>query len=197
MELPTWVPADEAKPAPDRLLLVQSFVNTRDASLGTDLLAEPGASAQWLRAAGLIGAADAASPDELRMAREAREAIRALITADGTPDGRDIRVLEGAASAARPRLSVSRDGIVQLGAPQPGGIADGLAGLLLIIRDAQRDGTWDRLKACGNPECRWAFYDRSHSRRGTWCDMAACGNVMKNRNLRARRSALGGTPNQG
>jgi predicted RNA-binding Zn ribbon-like protein len=197
MGLPTWVSADEAKPAPARLLLVQSFVNTRDATLGTDLLAEPGAGGQWLRAAGLIGADDAASPDELRAAREAREAIRALISADGAPDNRDIRLLETAASAARPRLSVTPDGIVHLAAQEPGGIADGLTSLLLIIRDAQRDGTWDRLKACGNPECRWAFYDRSHSRRGTWCDMAACGNVMKNRNLRARRSALGATPSQG
>ena len=196
MELPTWVPADETKPAPAGLLLVQSFLNTRDASLGTDLLAEPVAAGEWLRAAGLIGADDAASPDELRVAREAREAIRALITADGAPGNGDILVLETAASAARPRLSVSPAGRVHLAAPRPGGIADGLAGLLLIIRDAQRDGTWDRLKACGNPDCRWAFYDRSHSRRGTWCDMASCGNVIKNRNLRARRSALTATSRQ-
>jgi predicted RNA-binding Zn ribbon-like protein len=40
---------------------------------------------------------------------------------------------------------------------------------------------------CANDECRWAFYDRSHSRRGAWCDMATCGNLIKNRNLRARQ----------
>ena len=69
-----------------------------------------------------------------------------------------------------------------------------LLGLLLVIRDAQRDGTWDRLKICGNHDCRRAFYDRSHSRRGAWCDMASCGNLIKNRNLRARR---GGRPGAG
>jgi len=58
---------------------------------------------------------------------------------------------------------------------------------LLIIRDAQQDGTWARLKACRNRDCRWAFYDRSHTRRGAWCDMAVCGNLIKNRNFRARR----------
>ena len=63
-----------------------------------------------------------------------------------------------------------------------------LARLLLIIRDAQQDGSWARLKACGNSDCHWAFYDRSHSRRGAWCSMASCGNLIKNRNLRARRS---------
>jgi predicted RNA-binding Zn ribbon-like protein len=27
---------------------------------------------------------------------------------------------------------------------------------------APRGGSWQRLKARGNPDCRWAFYDRSH-----------------------------------
>ena len=70
-------------------------------------------------------------------------------------------------------------------------LADGLAGLLLTIRDAQADGSWDRMKLCGNPDCRWAFYDRSHSRQGAWCDMASCGNRLKNRSLRARRAQAG------
>ena len=73
----------------------------------------------------------------------------------------------------------------------PGRLADGLAGLLLTIRDAQADGSWDRMKLCGNPDCRWAFYDRSHSRQGAWCDMASCGNRLKNRSLRARRAQAG------
>ena len=50
------------------------------------------------------------------------------------------------------------------------------------------DGSWGRMKLCGNPDCLWAFYDRSHSRRGAWCEMASCGNKLKNRNLRARRA---------
>ena len=62
-----------------------------------------------------------------------------------------------------------------------------VARLLLIVRDAQRDGTWERLKVCSRDECRWAYYDRSHSRRGRWCDMAACGNRVKNQALRSRR----------
>ena len=70
-------------------------------------------------------------------------------------------------------------------------LADGLARLLLTIRDAQADGSWDRMKLCGNPDCLWAFYDRSHSRQGAWCDMASCGNRLKNRSLRARRAQVG------
>jgi predicted RNA-binding Zn ribbon-like protein len=83
-------------------------------------------------------------------------------------------------------------GQVTLGLAPHGQLTDGLAWLLLIVRDAQADGSWDRLKTCTNPECLWAFFDRSHSRRGQWCDMASCGNVIKNRNLRARRASHAG-----
>jgi predicted RNA-binding Zn ribbon-like protein len=92
------------------------------------------------------------------------------------------------AQSARLQLAVGPAGQVELGASQRGRLADGLLRLLLIIRDGQQDGTWPRLKVCRNDECQWAFYDRSNSRRGAWCDMAVCGNVIKNRNLRARRS---------
>ena len=104
----------------------------------------------------------------------------------------ELRPLEQITSEAAPRLEVTADCQVELecseGAQR---LADGLAGLLLTIRDAQADGSWDRMKLCGNPDCLWAFYDRSHSRQGAWCDMASCGNRLKNRNLRARRAQAG------
>jgi predicted RNA-binding Zn ribbon-like protein len=59
--------------------------------------------------------------------------------------------------------------------------------MLLAARDAQADGSWSRLKACGNDECGWAFFDRSRNRQGSWCDMAVCGNRLKNRSFRARQ----------
>jgi predicted RNA-binding Zn ribbon-like protein len=65
-------------------------------------------------------------------------------------------------------------------------VPDRLGRLLLIVRDAQRDGTWAMLKACANDECRWAFYDKSRNHGGTWCDMSTCGNKLKNRAFRAR-----------
>ena len=58
--------------------------------------------------------------------------------------------------------------------------------MLLVVRDAQLLGTWRRLKACRDPQCRWAFYDRSHSQQGAWCEMRVCGNRAKNRRFRQR-----------
>jgi predicted RNA-binding Zn ribbon-like protein len=188
-------PVHEEKPAPEPLLTVQTFVNTRDLEYGTDLLADAETGNQWLRQAGLLGPGGTADEAELRAARELRESIRSILGHNGrgpAPSASDLGPLEAAARASRPRLTIGPDGQVALGADDGGRLADGLLGLLLIIRDAQRDGIWSRLKICGNPDCMYAFYDRSHSRRGAWCDMASCGNLIKNRNLRARRGSQSG-----
>ncbi len=192
MTLPAWVPADERKPAPEPLLLVQAFVNTRNLDTGTDLLADAGTGNEWLHQSGLLGPEATAGAGDLRSAREARESIRTLIALRGrAPADDDLRPLQGLTRSSRPRLTVDPAGRVQLDSGSGGRLGDGLIRLLLIIRDAQRDGTWARLKVCGNSDCGWAFYDRSHSRRGAWCDMASCGNLIKNRNLRARRGRQG------
>ena len=144
------------------------------------------------RGRGRPGQADPDFTTDLQLARDVRESLRAMIAnhTGGQPlTEAELRPLEQVTSQARPRLEVTADGQVRLGTrTSPKRLADGLAGLLLSIRDAQADGSWDRLKLCSNPDCLWAFYDRSHSRRGAWCEMASCGNRLKNRNLRARRA---------
>ncbi len=190
MTVPSWVPAQEIKPAPMPLLLVQSFVNTWDGDDGSDLLLDPTAARDWLTDAGLWSAERAPDPAELHLARGVREGIRAMLVANAggpRPGPGDLQPLQAVARACRPSLQVGPGGQVSL-SPGPGGRPDaGLLTLLLAIRDTQRNGTWQRLKACGNPDCRWAFYDRSHSRAGAWCDMATCGNRIKNRRLRQRQ----------
>ncbi len=189
MTLPTWVPEVETKPAPMPLLVVQSFVNTWEGDSGLDLLADPVAGPRWLEEAGL-----ACGPDvDLAQAREVRENVRALLVQNSggpAPVPGDLRALRALADRAHLRAVVLDGGDVDL-RPDEGKLPSMVATLLLIIRDAQRDGTWGRLKACRNSDCRWAYYDRSHAGRGAWCDMAVCGNRIKNRNLRSRRSADG------
>jgi predicted RNA-binding Zn ribbon-like protein len=190
MTAPSWVPSQEAKPAPMPLLLVQSFVNTWDGDHGSDLLLDPAAARGWLTAAGLWNADRPPEPAELDLARRIRESIRALLVANAggpQPAPGDLQAIQDAAQASRPALQIGPDGQVTLQAEPAGPLQATLVILLLAIRDAQRDGTWQRLKACGNPDCRWAFYDRSHSRAGAWCDMATCGNRIKNRRLRQRQ----------
>jgi predicted RNA-binding Zn ribbon-like protein len=188
--LPSWVQSEEDKPAPMPLLLVQAFVNTFDVAEDTDLFRHSDTATPWLQEAGIIGPGVTVAPRDLSMLRAVREGIRALVAANGggpAPQPDDLAPLEALARSRPARVIVEPTGHLRLGPRPDGQVADALLGLLLVIRDAQHDGTWPRLKTCGNPDCRWAFFDRSHSRRGTWCDMASCGNLIKNRNLRARR----------
>ena len=93
MALPSWVPDDETKPAPMPLLVVQSFVNTREADSGIDVLDDPGSAHQWLRDAGLL---DDVEEADLVTARELREGIRSLLVHNGggaAPDGSTLDAL--------------------------------------------------------------------------------------------------------
>jgi len=187
--MPSWVSGEEGKPAPMPLLLVQSFVNTWDGDHNSDLLLDPATARDWLTEAGLWSAKRAPDPAELHRARAVREGIRAMLAANSggpAPAPGDLEPLQAVARSDRPALKVESSGQVSLAVEPAEGPDAGLLAVLLVIRDARRDGTWPRLKACGNPDCRWAFYDRSHGQVGAWCDMATCGNRIKNRKLRQR-----------
>jgi predicted RNA-binding Zn ribbon-like protein len=190
VELPWWVWEGERKPAPMPLLLVQAFVNTWEADAGRDLLSDPETAGAWLGQAGLWEGETPPRWDDLRFARQVRESIRALLVHNGggpSAATSSLRPLELLAGSGRARIDIGADGEIGLAADAAAGGRAALLHLLLVIRDAQIDGTWPRLKVCHNEACRWAFYDRSHTRQGRWCDMAVCGNRIKNRNLRQRR----------
>jgi predicted RNA-binding Zn ribbon-like protein len=176
MSLPEFVSPDEDKPAPMPLLRVQSLINTRDNEQRTDVLAELESARAWLTAADLIQPGAALDEQDLARVREFREGLRALV-------GGQVDELDGLRTLASGRgvtVEVDAGGEVQLSTE------DGLLGLLLTVRDAQAEGSWSRLKLCANPDCGWAFYDRSRNQQGAWCSMATCGNRLKNRRFRAR-----------
>jgi predicted RNA-binding Zn ribbon-like protein len=191
--LPSWVPPTETKPAPMPLLLVQAFVNSFEADTDTDLLRELDTARGWFAAAGLLVDGDTVDSEELRVARQVRESVRALLAVNAgapPPSERDLLPLTTLAGRCQPLVRIDSQGGVHLETGPGLGLRAAWLRLLLIIRDAQADHTWYRLKACENDECGWAFYDRSHSRRGRWCDMAVCGNRMKNRSLRTRQRGV-------
>jgi len=167
---------DIPKAAPEPLRRVQLFVNSVDLSHGREWIAD------WLEREGI-----AATGAAVRRAQEVREALRELLyennrqpgTADPYP------VLEAAAEAAR--LSVDfRSG--ELVARASG--VDGVLGrVLAVVQAAMRDGTFARLKACRNHDCRWAFYDYSKNRSASWCSMQLCGNRTKTRAYRRRHAS--------
>src|SRR5215469_12848011 len=110
MTVPSWVPAEETKPAPMPLLLVQSFVNTWDGDRGSDLLLDPSAARDWLTEAGLWSAERPPDPAELHLARGVREGIRAMLIANSggpPPPPGDLLPLQAVARGFRLALQVS------------------------------------------------------------------------------------------
>ena len=186
-----WAGDTEPKPAPEPLIRVQALVNTVELPTGPDRLADPADARPWLVANHLLGPDAELTPADLQLVRGVREALRALLVRNAggpRPGPSALARLRDVAAGGRAMAELDDDGVVRL-ATAGGSVPERLGELLLIIRDAQRDGSWARLKACGNDECRWVFYDRSRNHGGTWCEMAACGNKLKNRDFRARRRA--------
>jgi predicted RNA-binding Zn ribbon-like protein len=184
-----WPGDDEPRPAPEPLVRVQALVNTVERPDGSDRLADPADARPWLIDNKLLApTADLAAAD-LALVRAVREALRTMLVhnAGGPPPNKAaLSVLRTVAAQGTARAEFGDAGDVHLYA-RGDSVRERLVELLLVIRDAQRDGSWARLKACANDECQWAFYDRSRNHGGTWCEMAVCGNKLKNREFRARR----------
>jgi predicted RNA-binding Zn ribbon-like protein len=179
----------ESKPAPEPLRRVQSLINTLDRESGVDRLANRADAGPWLVANGLLAPDATPTDDELRILTDVREGLRALVIQN--TDGRQpapgaVAALHEITEGEVARAAVTEDGGVRL-APAGDSVRARLLALLLVVSEAQRDGTWAHMKACANDDCLWAFYDRSRNHGGTWCDMATCGNKLKNRDFRARR----------
>jgi predicted RNA-binding Zn ribbon-like protein len=174
---------DLPKAAPGPLRIVQELVNTTEHHFGRELLPTVQALADWLSEHGLP--ASRATSADLRRTHELREALRALLVANGGEglDGGAVERLNGIAAAAEVTLRFAEDGSAHL-APQARGVPAAHGRILAIVHGAMADGTWPRLKACRN--CAWAFYDFSKNRSATWCSMQLCGNRLKTRAYRAR-----------
>lgn len=184
-----WLGDTETKPAPEPLDRIQALVNTVELPDGPDRLADPADAKPWLASVGLLGAHADLRPGDLDLVRGVREGLRAMLihNAGGpAPTPEALASLRDVTSQGTARAELDESGDIVLAAAGDA-VPARLIEMLLIVRDAQRDGTWARLKACGNDECQWAFYDRSRNHGGTWCDMSSCGNKLKNREFRARR----------
>jgi predicted RNA-binding Zn ribbon-like protein len=64
-----------------------------------------------------------------------------------------------------------------------------LGAVVAAVLDAERTGTWARLKACRKDSCGWVFFDHSRNRSSNWCSMTICGNRTKTTLYRRRRTA--------
>ncbi|MEQ0559828.1 CGNR zinc finger domain-containing protein [Amycolatopsis sp. NEAU-NG30] len=172
------VPAAEFHRVPERLTEVFGFLNTLDERTFGGRQPDD-ELAQWLRRHGTP------SPADVTLARELRAVLREVTTANRTgslPDPVAARL-----AALGEHLPLHADGRLSLrGAGE--GVRGALADVLATVVLTAADGTWQRLKSCGAPDCGWVFYDHSKPHNARWCSTAGCGNRMKTRAYRHRRS---------
>jgi predicted RNA-binding Zn ribbon-like protein len=177
---------DEA--VPRELAAVQALVNTIDLEEDDDQLDSPEALRRFLTGHGLLGPSEPVGQADLALARELREALRAMLRVNhGQPlDPAALEVVNRATTGIPLQVAFDDQGHPVLG-PASGGCRGALAALLAGVAQASAQGTWERLKACSSESCQWAFYDRSKNRSGRWCSMQTCGNRTKTRTYRNRR----------
>jgi predicted RNA-binding Zn ribbon-like protein len=170
--------------------LVQAFVNTAHLDRGLDELKEPGPLKAWLVARRLMDETQPVEEADAGHAAAVREAMRGVIGGNtGLPlYPVDAATLSEAAAASRLRVRFGPDGKPRL-EPEAGGVVGALGRLVAALYSATRDEQWPRLKLCGDPSCRWAFYDESRNHSSRWCDMASCGNRQKAQRFRSRAKA--------
>jgi predicted RNA-binding Zn ribbon-like protein len=176
-------------PAPGRLELVGEFLNTLDVDRGTDALATPEGLAAWLEAHELVGkSAVAPTPADVERVRGIREDLRALARRNNG-ESCECRTagLEEASAAGRFALTFDPDTGTSALLPTAPGLAGALGRILAAVHVAMLDGSWCRLKACADPTCAWAYYDRSKNGCSRWCG-DTCLNRSKVRRYRERQA---------
>jgi predicted RNA-binding Zn ribbon-like protein len=181
---------DDPKAAPGPLAAVQDFVNTAHRMRGTDELRTADRASTVLTELGLVGDGEYVDDADRRRLVGFREALRAVLLArtGGVGDvAAAAAALDRAVDAVAVRMRFSPAGRPAVGAAQDGSVADRvIAAVLAAAAAAASEGDWERLKACANDACRWAFYDASRNRSGRWCDMNVCGARHKMRTYRER-----------
>jgi predicted RNA-binding Zn ribbon-like protein len=177
--------------APGELEHVRAFVNTIDIEQGSEQLPGPAELAAWLAEHGLAQSERLrANRADLENAIRLREALRSILLAHVGADpipADAANELDARACRSRLRLRFDRHGGAAL-QPQAGGVDGALGRLLAIVQRSIALGTWERLKACREHDCAWAFYDHTKNRSGAWCNMEVCGNRAKARSYRERRA---------
>ncbi len=176
------------QPAPGKLRVLQSFVNTLDIARGVDAFTGTSQLTRWLIDQGLLPNGVRPESDSLGQTKDVREALRELLLANTgiLPDPYAFEVIRLAWERARFVLAMDAGREARL-EPQGAGVARAFGELIFTMFEAMVRGTWTRLKACQNEGCQWAFYDSSKNHSGKWCAMAACGNRAKVRSYRQRR----------
>jgi predicted RNA-binding Zn ribbon-like protein len=178
-------PAWAQRPAPTGLAVVQEFLNTHSYSHFPEHFGTVTSARRWLRAQGFTASdLDVDSVAELRRLRERLREV-ALSHAGHGPADESALSLNHILRSASIAIVITPQGDAVAGATGSGKqrFVNTIAAEVL---SASLDGTWRRLKACGNGECAVAFYDHSRNATARYCTTEICANRVRQRTFRQR-----------
>lgn len=171
------------------LLSVANTVHGRDghAPLGNgvvlapgqthDHLAGPASARRFLHDHAVALPEGGPAPANLVRLRQVRRGVRALAAGDQRGYA---KVASDVAKGVHLRLAAT--GVLSAHATGWNAFAADLVVLLVAAGDVA-----DRLKMCGNPDCRWVYIDQSPNRSRKWCMRTTCGNRANVRRWRERQ----------
>lgn len=179
------------KPAPGELIILQGFVNTLDIEKRIDEIGTVKLLKSWLIRHGFHHPDIKLSSKDLNTALSFREAIRSLLLANNGKKAQSslINQINDLVSQFKLVIRFDTDGRLSL-LPSNRGLCGVCEQILAILVKSIGDGTWYRMKACNEPNCKWAFFDNSKNHSGRWCTMSVCGSRDKARAYRKRHSTL-------
>lgn len=151
-----------------------------------DLLAKPGDLGRWLIAAGLLTSRTKVTEEDLRAARELREALYRLSWACIRNEpfaARDLTVVNRWAAEPPPVPQLGAHGLVWSGK----GVRASLAAVAKDGVELFGGPLASRVRNCANEGCAILFVDTSRSGQRRWCSMSACGNKAKVKAFRQRQ----------
>lgn len=176
---------------------VMTFVNTRATAIVDEQWAGPAELSHWLHKHAGTPADLAVTAADVAAAQELRDAL-VVIMLDHASHGVTEEELAEAESrvakigAAHPlTASPTADGVKLVSLQS--GVAGVLGEVLAAVTTVILEGRWDRIRACGNPECHTAFYDRTRNSSGAYCNSNTCGAKMAMRSYRQRKASAAAT----
>jgi predicted RNA-binding Zn ribbon-like protein len=176
---------------------VLSFVNTRATAIAEEQWIGPTEFAGWLSEHVGTPADLAVTAADLAAAKELRDALVTImldhaghgVSADELAEAENRVAKIGAAHPLTTSPTVHGVKLV----PLQSGVAGVLGGVLAAATTVILEGHWDRMRACGNPQCRTAFYDRTRNSSGAYWPSNTCGSKMAMRSYRKRKASAAAT----
>ena len=163
--------------------LILDFANTVDVEASTDDLVTRAQLGEFLRRSGVLNDGGVPTEEDVALARDLRSGIRVALRLNHDEASGDVPELDRVLARLPMRLSWSGGGPTL--EPAEAGVPGGLAEIAVAVANAHADGSWDRLKICGDGGCQEAYYDASKNRSRNWCG-PTCGNKAKTRAYRER-----------